>query len=120
MDVGVMSKPTFGKDQIVSATTVAKKFSEVRKRAKTMPQFVSDHNEIDTVILDYRAYEEMYAELARLREQQFYATAAERIRKGDADPKRRRVGLEEAMGDSAFREYQNVDPDSISDEDLFE
>lgn len=59
MDVGMMNKPTFGKDQIVSATTVNKEFSEVRKRTKSMPQFVSDHNEIDTVILDYQTYEKM-------------------------------------------------------------
>lgn len=55
----MMNKPTFGKDQIVSATTVNKKSSEVRKRTKSMPQFVSDHNEIDTVILDYQTYEKM-------------------------------------------------------------
>lgn len=55
----MMNKPAFGKDQIVSATTVSKKFSEVRKRTKSMPQFVSDYNEIDTVILDYQTYEKM-------------------------------------------------------------
>ena len=120
MDVGVMSKPTFGKDQIVSATTVSKKFSEVRRRAKDMPQFVSDHNEIDTVILNYQMYEQMYAELEYLREQQFYATAEERIRKGDADPARRGVSLKDAMGEAAYHEYQSIDADAISDEELFE
>lgn len=120
MDVKTMTKPTFGKDQIVSATTVSKRFSEIRKRAKAMPQFVSDRNEIDTVILDYQTYESMYAELAYLREQQFYAIAAERIGKGDTDPNRHGITLKEAMGESAFAEYQNTKPDSISDEDLFE
>ena len=120
MDVGVMSKPTFGRDQIVSATTVSKRFSEVRRRAKEMPQFVSDRNEIDTVILDYQTYERMYAELEYLRDQQFYAMAADRIRKGDSDPARRGVSLEEGMGEAAYREYQNMDADAISDEELFE
>ena len=120
MDVRTMSKPVFGRDQIVSATTVSKKFPEIRKRAKRMPQFVSDHNEIDTVILDYQAYEDMYSELNQLREQQFYATAAERIRKGDADPARRGVSLEEAMGKADYREYQAIDADAVPDEELFE
>lgn len=120
MDVGVMNKPTFGRDQIVSATTVSKKFSEVRKRAKSMPQFVSDHNEIDTVILDYQTYEEMYAELAYLRERQFYAMAADRIRQGDADPARSSVSLKDAMGNEAYAEYRAIDPDSVPDEELFE
>lgn len=120
MDVGAMSKPTFGKDQIVSATTVSKKFSEIRKRAKNMPQFVSDRNEIDTVILDYQTYESMYAELEFLREQQFYALAAERIAKGDANPNRRSISLKDVMGDEDFAEYSNIDPDAMPDEELFE
>lgn len=111
-----MNKPTFGKDQIVSATTVNKKFSEVRKRTKSMPQFVSDHNEIDTVILDYQTYEKMQAELAYLRERQFYATAAERIRQGD----RSGVILKDAMGNEAYAEYRAIDPDSVPDEELFD
>ncbi len=60
MSVTPANKPSFGRDQIASATTVSKKFSEVRKRAKSTPLFVSDRNEIDTVILDYQTYEVKY------------------------------------------------------------
>ncbi|MBQ9955471.1 MAG: hypothetical protein IJO87_08610 [Eggerthellaceae bacterium] len=99
---------------------MSKKFSEIRKRAKSTPLFVSDRNEIDTVILDYQAYEDMYMELEYLREQRFYEAVAERIAKGDADPARKSIGLDEAMGAEALAEYLSIDPDAISDEELFE
>ena len=120
MNTITASKPCFSRDQIVSATTVSKKFSEIRKRAKSTPLFVSDRNEIDTVILDYQAYEDMYMELEYLREQRFYEAVAERIAKGDADPARKSIGLDEAMGAEALAEYLSIDPDAISDEELFE
>lgn len=56
----VLEKPVFTKDQVVSATEASKSLSAVRKRAKRAPQFIADHNDIDTVIIDYAAYEEMY------------------------------------------------------------
>ena len=120
MDVIAVSKPSFSRDQIVSATTVSKKFSEVRRRAKEAPLFVSDRNEIDTVILDYRAYEQMYMELELLREQQFHASAARRIAEGDADPNRRSFSLEEAMGAQDYSDYLSMDADAVADEELFE
>lgn len=113
-------KPTFGKDQIVSATFVCKKFSEIRKRAKDAPLFISDRNEIDTVILDYQTYENMYAELEYLRERQFYVRAAKRLAEGDVDPRREPIDLEDALGKKGFAEYSSIDPEAISDEDLFE
>lgn len=120
MDVNVMNKPVFGRDQIVSATTVSKKFAEVRKRAKLMPLFIADRNEIDSVIMDYQAYEDMYMELEALREQQFYAAAAQRVFQGDADPNRRGISLADAMSSEEYRDYQAADADLITDEDLFE
>lgn len=120
MDVRTMQKPTFGRDQIVSATMASKKFSEVRKRAKRSPQFISDHNQIDTVLLDYQTYEDMYAELAYLREKNFYEVAAKRIEEGDRDLSRKRVDLKDVMEKEDYACYQDVDPDVIADEDLFE
>ena len=63
-----MSKPVFSRHQIISATQAAKNFGEVRRRAKVEPQFISDRNEIDTVVLDYQTYEDMYDELTNRRE----------------------------------------------------
>ena len=52
----VLEKPVFTKDQVVSATEASKSLSTIRKRAKRAPQFIADHNDIDTVIIDYAAY----------------------------------------------------------------
>ncbi|MEG1830341.1 MAG: hypothetical protein RR204_00840 [Raoultibacter sp.] len=115
-----MQKPTFDRDQIVPATTASKKFAAVRQKAKLMPQFISDHNEISTVVLDYTAYEKMFIELNLLREQQFYSTAANRIKEGDQNPSRASKSLREVMGEEEYKEYQLLDPHAIADEDLFE
>lgn len=116
----LVEKPTFTVDQMTSATDAAKRFAEVRKRAKESPQFITDHNAVDSVLLSYELYEAMYAELARRREQDVLDIAAHRIAEEDASPHRRRVSLEEAMGDDDYADFLACDADSISDEDLFE
>lgn len=78
----VLEKPVFTKDQVVSATEASKSLSAVRKRAKRAPQFIADHNDIDTVIIDYAAYEEMYGALQYLRELELDRIAADRIKNG--------------------------------------
>lgn len=85
-----------------------------------MPLFIADRNQIDSAIMDYQAYEDMYMELETLREQQFYAAAAKRVLQGDADPSRRGISLADAMDSEEYRDYQDADADSIADEDLFE
>ena len=120
MSVKEMEKPTFGREQIVPATTAGKRFAEVRRKAKSNPQFISDHNEIDTVVLNYGAYEKMYMELNYLRELQFYAIAASRIEEGDQNPNRYGKSLREVMGEEEYKEFQQLDPSAIPDEDLFE
>ena len=47
----VFEKPRFSVDQMTSATDAAKRFAEVRKRAKKEPQYITDHNVVDSVIL---------------------------------------------------------------------
>lgn len=120
MSVISMEKPTFTREQIVPASAASKKFGEIRRRAKAEPQFISDHNEIDTVILDYRSYETMYMELQHLREQAFYSKVAARIQEGDRDRSRTSVALKDSMGESAYEAFERIDPDLISDEELFD
>ena len=78
----VLEKPVFTKDQVVSATEASKSLSAIRKRAKRAPQFIADHNDIDTVIIDYAAYEEMYGALQYLRELEINRIAADRVKHG--------------------------------------
>lgn len=121
MGANAAAKPVFSRDQIVSATTVSKKFSEVRKRAKVTPIFVSDRNEIDTVIMDYITYENMYVELAALREENLYAKAEKRIQDADAASSNdESIALEDALSASELTQYGQTLADSASDEELFE
>lgn len=115
-----MAKPTFSRDQIIPASIAGRKFGEVRKRAKRMPQFISEHNEIDSVVLDYRTYERMFAELEEFREKQFYAVAAERVRASDAGASRKGRSLQEVMSEEEWAEFDAMDSECIADEDLFE
>ena len=113
-------KLLFSRDQIVTATQASKNFGEVRERALGEPIFVSGRNGIDTVIIDYQTFEDMSIELANLREQHFYSVAAQRVLEGDATPDRERIALKDAMGVESFGEFQTINPEAISDEDLFE
>ena len=112
----VLEKPVFTKDQVVSATEASKSLSAVRKRAKRAPQFIADHNDIDTVIIDYAAYEEMYGALQYLRDAQIDRIAADRLNRGIHEF----VPLEEALTAEEHAEFEALDPDAVSDEDLFE
>lgn len=117
----VADKIAFGRDQVVSSTQVSKRFSEIRKRAKTGPLFVSDRNAgMDTVIISYDEFEEMAVELDRARRSLLYAVAAERIAQADAHPEQSRISFEEALGSQAYADFLQIDPDAESDAELFE
>ncbi|HIY84669.1 hypothetical protein [Rubneribacter sp.] len=120
MDAVVNGRLVFGRDQIVSSSQAGKNFGEMRKRARKEPLYVSDRNTIDTVIVDYEMFESMAVELEALREQRFYASVAQRLREGDADADRRSVSLEEAMGEESYAAWLQLDPEAISDEELFQ
>lgn len=62
----------------------------------------------------------MSTEQKCLHERQFHAAAADRIRKGDANPSRRGINLKDIMGEDIYREYQDIDANAVSDDDLFE
>ncbi len=111
----VLEKPVFTKDQVVSATEASKSLSAIRKRAKRAPQFIADHNDIDTVIIDYAAYEEMYGALQYLHELEINRIAANRVKHGPHEF----VPFEEALTTEELAEFESMDPDAIPDEDLF-
>lgn len=113
-----MNKPRLNVDQIISATYASKRFGEIRKKAKELPQFISENNHIDTVVLDYKAYETMYAEIEELREIAWEISIARRLEK--ANTTNARYSLQEVMGEEEYEEFCKIDPNSISDEELFE
>lgn len=113
----VLEEPRFNKKQFNSATSAAKSFGSLRKKAKLEPQLILENNSADSVLLDYKMYEEMYLEIQKLKEQLWEMKIAQRIEKADSTGVR--FSLEEVMGEE-YQQYRNIDPDSISDEDLFE
>lgn len=79
-----MEKPTFSKDQIISSSDVAKKFGEARRKAKSNPIFITEKGNIDTVLLDYDYFEQMYSrliELEKIAEEQILLDRIERLEK---------------------------------------
>ena len=119
MGMKVMEKPQFNVDQVIPASQAAKRFAEVRRNAKTKPQFISQNNSIDTVIQSYENYEKMYMELESLRELLFDLHLSDRIQKAESNPGLR-FNIEDVMGEEGYTEFQKIDPNSIPDEELFE
>ena len=115
----VLEKPTFTRDQIVSATTASKEFSALRKRARKAPQYISGRNGIDSVLLDYETYERMYGELQHFHEKELDRVAAARVAAADADSHHRPLSFREAVGEDAYAAFEAIDPEAVSDEELF-
>lgn len=118
MGMNVMEKPQFNVDQVISASNAAKRFAEVRRNAKTSPQFISQNNSIDSVVQSYEDYEKMYMELETLRELFFDLNLSDRIEQADLKPELR-FTIKDVMGEEGYTEFQKIDPNSISDEELF-
>ncbi|WP_342508085.1 hypothetical protein [Sporosarcina sp. FSL K6-2383] len=119
MKVDVMEKPQFNVDQVVPASVAARRFGEVRKNAKVIPQFISENNRIDSVVQSYEDYEKMYMELEYLREMTREYNLSIRVQQADENPTNR-YSLQEVMGDAEYGEFRKIDPNTIADEDLFE
>src|SRR5581483_5860716 len=99
-----MDKPRFNVDQVNSATYASKRFGDIRKKAKELPQFISENNCIDSVVLDYKVYEEMYAELQALREMTWELEIARRLEK--ADNTNARYSLQDVLGEDEYKEFR--------------
>lgn len=119
MSINISDKPKFDVDQVTSASKAAKKFAKVRRNAKVNPQFISQNNQMDSVVQSYESYEKMYIELEYLRELFFELQLSNRIQKANENPELR-FTLKEVMGEEGYAAFQKIDPNTISDEELFE
>lgn len=79
-------KPTFTADQLVSSSVASKKFGELRKKAKQLPQFITENGTVDTVLVGYSYYEQLFERLSQLEEQEEIRILSERIERLDKDP----------------------------------
>lgn len=79
-------KPVFNTDQLISASKAAKKFGAVRESAKKAPQYITDNGEVDSVILGYEYFEQMFSRLQELEELEETRILSERIDRLDNEP----------------------------------
>lgn len=82
----MFEKPTFNTDQITSSSEAAKKFGELRKKAKMAPQFITDNGTVDTVVMDYEYYEKMYIRLQELEEIEETTILSQRMERLENNP----------------------------------
>lgn len=79
-------KPMFTNDQLTNAGVAAKKFGYIRNKAKEEPQYIMDNGTVDTVVLDYAYYEQMYSRLMELEEAEEARVLIERMTQFDQNP----------------------------------
>lgn len=84
--VKTMDKPSFTRDQLIPSSVASKNFGQVRKRAKEMPQFISENGTVDTVVLDYDLYERIYQRLRELEEKEEARILESRIERLEKHP----------------------------------
>lgn len=119
MEGSTMIKPKFSEDQIVPASVASKTLGTVRRKAKQAPQFISENNKIESVILDYHQYEDLIVRLHRLEDDLFYQEVLRRIEDADSG-KTKLIPLKDSMSKKEYEAYQKMDPDDIPDSELFE
>lgn len=81
-----MEKPKFNVDQMISASRASKNFGEVRKKAKNLPQLITDNGIADTIIMGYEYYERLYQRLIELEEKEEARILEERIERLEKNP----------------------------------
>ena len=79
-------KPTFTADQLVSSSVASKRFGELRKKAKQLPQFITENGAVDTVLVGYGYYEQLFERLSQLEEQEEIRILNERVDRLDKKP----------------------------------
>lgn len=82
MDNSIRLRP----DQMIKASEAAKKFGYARKKAKDMPQFITENGTIDSVLMDYEYYLKMYQRLVELEAKEDTRILNERIDRLENDP----------------------------------
>jgi hypothetical protein len=81
-----MRKPTFTIDQLTTSSDAAKKFGDLRKKAKELPQFITDNGTVDSVLIGYELFEQIYDRLTRLEDEEEREILLQRIDRIDRNP----------------------------------
>ncbi|MFM9278606.1 type II toxin-antitoxin system Phd/YefM family antitoxin [Paenibacillus jiagnxiensis] len=81
-----MAKPKFDVDQMISSSEASKKFGELRKKAQQLPQYITDNGTVETVLIGYKMFEQLYDRLTQLEEQEEERILLERIESLERNP----------------------------------
>lgn len=84
--VAMNIKPNITKDQIVKSSVASKNFGQYRRKAKLNPIYISDNGDIDTVLLAYDYFEQMYERLLELEAKEENRIISERISNLEKNP----------------------------------
>jgi PHD/YefM family antitoxin component YafN of YafNO toxin-antitoxin module len=78
------SQILFGRDQLVNTATISRQFSKVKLLAKEKPLFITDNGNVESVLMSFEAYEQMYNRLHQLEEEVVNYRAEEAAREPEA------------------------------------
>lgn len=81
-----INKPHFNVDQLVTASFASKHFGDLRKKAKDIPQFITDNGNVDSVLMDYDYFEKLYQRLFELEEKEELQIIQGRIERMENNP----------------------------------
>jgi Phd_YefM. len=84
--VKTMTKPTLTVDQLITSSEAAKKFGDLRKKAKKLPQFITDNGTVDSVLISYELFEQMYDRLTQLEDEEENRLLLQRIERNEQNP----------------------------------
>lgn len=83
-----MSKPTFNVDQLITSTDASKRFGELRKKAQQEPQYITDNGNVESVLIGYHLFEDLYKRLTQLEQQEEERILLQRIERVEQSPAR--------------------------------
>ena len=81
-----IEKPKFDTDQLISASDAAKRFGELRRKAQDAQQFILDNGKVNTVVIGYEYYEQLFARLMELEEAEEIRMLSSRIARLEREP----------------------------------
>lgn len=84
--VMIHTKPLITKDQIVKSSVISKRLGQYKEKAKESPVYISDNGSIDTVLLSYDYYENLYKRLMELESNEEEKILSQRIERLNNNP----------------------------------
>lgn len=59
----------FGRDQLVSASVMARQFGRIKQAVQHKPLYITDNGRVDSVLINFEQYEELLQQLHELEQE---------------------------------------------------